>query len=179
MRANLDDNISLLGRTPAALRVLLQDLPDVWIKNDEGPGTWNPYDIVGHLLYAEHEVWIPRARMIRDAGTKKAFTAFDREGHRKEYEGASLDDLLNRFADARAASLEELQSWNLTAQELAVRGLHPALGEVMLSELLSAWTVHDLTHIHQMARVMAHQYREAVGPWGRYLGVLHCNGHGA
>jgi hypothetical protein len=120
---------------------------------------------------------MPRARQILQAGEAEPFAPLDREGHARYKGGKTLAQLLDEFARARAKSLDELRALKPTAQDLERRGRHPALGSVTLSELLATWAAHDLTHLHQIARTMAHQVREAVGPWARFLGVMQCAGH--
>jgi hypothetical protein len=177
MQHNLPHTISLLSRTPAALNAFLLDLPETWTLRNEGENTWSTFDIVGHLIHGERTDWMPRARMILQFGETKAFESFDRWGQEQEREGKSLAQLLDEFARVRSESLSELRGLNLQPGDLERRGRHPALGVVTLSELLATWAAHDLTHLHQISRVMAHQYREAVGPWSAYLGVLQCAGH--
>jgi len=180
----LDDAIALLTRTPAALDALLRGLPDIWVHRNEacskqGDDSWNAFDIVGHLILGERTDWMPRARIILESGEARAFDPFDRFAQARESQGKSLDQLLDEFARLRKESLSDLQALNLQPADLARRGKHPALGVVTLGELLATWAVHDLTHLHQLSRVMAHQYRDAVGPWSAYLGVLQCTGHSA
>ena len=179
MPHNLDRTIALLSRTPAALNAILRDLPDAWTHANEGPGTWSPFDVIGHLNHAERADWIPRARVILQHGESRAFDTFDREGHTREVQGKSLTQLLNDFARLRTDNLVELRSWKLKPADLDQRGLHPSLGPVTLGHLLTTWAVHDLTHLHQISRVLAYQYRDTVGSWSQYLGVLHCAGHSA
>jgi len=179
MEHDLSDSISLLARTPAALDALLRDLPEAWSLRNEGENTWTAFDIVGHLIHGERTDWIPRARMILQFGETKAFEPFDRFAQQRESQGKSLSQLLDEFARLRSDNLAELNALNLLPPDLDRRGRHPALGPVTLAQLLAAWVVHDLTHLHQISRVMAHQYREAVGPWSANLGVLHCSGHSA
>jgi len=179
MEHSLPDTISLLTRTPAALSALLRDLSSAWTSRNEGEDTWSAFDVVGHLIHGERTDWIPRARSILEFGETKPFEPFDRFAQERESQGKSLAGLLDEFARARSESLGELRSLNLRKEDLARRGRHPALGIVTLSELLAAWVAHDLTYLHQISRTMAHQYREAVGPFGKYLGVLHCAGHSA
>ena len=177
MEHRLQQTIALLTRTPAALDALLRDLPESWTLRNEGEKTWSPFDVVGHLIFGERTDWMPRARMILQYGETRTFEPFDRWAQERESQGKSLGQLLDEFTHLRTRNLEELRGLNLRAEDLGRRGRHPALGVVTLSELLATWAVHDLTHLHQISRAMAHQYREAVGPWGAYLGVLHCAGH--
>ena len=177
MEHNLQDTISLLSRTPGALNALLRDLPETWTFRNEGEKTWSPYDVVGHLIHAERADWIPRVKIVMEFGETRAFEPFDREGHAHEVEGKSLGNLLDEFARLRSANLAELRAMNLRREDLDRRGRHPSLGVVTLSQLLATWAAHDLTHIHQISRIMAYQYRETVGPWSAYLGVMQCNGH--
>jgi hypothetical protein len=177
MEQNLTETVSLLTRTPAALNALLRDLPETWTRGDEGEETWSPFDVIGHLIHAERTDWMPRVKRILQFGETRAFEPFDREGLVRESRGKSLGQLLDEFARLRSENLEELRALNLRQEDLERQGRHPALGVVTLSELLATWAAHDLTHLHQISRVMAHQYREAVGPWSKYLGVLQCDGH--
>ena len=171
------DAAALLERTPAALDALLRDLPDHWTRRDEGPGTWTVFDIVGHLIHGERTDWMPRLKIILEFGETRAFEAFDRLAQQRESADKSLPELLDLFARLRRGNLNELRALTLQPSDLERRGRHPALGVVTLGQLISTWVVHDLTHLHQISRVMAHQYRHAVGPWNAYLGVLRCEGH--
>ena len=181
---SLAEAIAVLTRTPATLDALLRGLPDTWVHSNEerskdGKDTWSPFDIVGHLIVGERTDWMPRARIILQHGEARPFDPFDRFAQTKESQGKSLEQLLDEFARLRKENLAALQALNLQPQDLTRRGRHPELGVVTLSELLATWAVHDLTHLHQLSRVMAHQYRDAVGPWRAYLGVLRCHGHSA
>ena len=177
MEHSLQDTISLLSRTPAALDAFLRDLPETWTLCSEGDGTWNAFDVVGHLIHGELTDWMPRARMILQSGETRAFEPFDRWAQARASEGKKLGELLDEFARLRAQNLRELRGLNLKEEDLARRGRHPELGVVTLSQLLATWAAHDLTHLHQISRTMAYQYRQAVGPWNAYLGVMHCAGH--
>jgi hypothetical protein len=177
MEHSLQDTVALLARTPAALNALLRDLPETWTFRNEGENTWSAFDIIGHLIHAERADWIPRVKTVLQFGETQAFEPFDRQGHKREVEGKSLGQLLDEFARVRSENLAELRAFNLQPADLERRGRHPAFGVVTLSGLLATWAAHDLTHLHQLSRVMAHQYREAVGPWSAYLGVLKCAGH--
>jgi hypothetical protein len=173
---NLEHSFALLTRTPAALDALLRGLPEIWTQRNEGEKTMSAFDVVGHLIHAEHTNWIPRARMILQSGESRAFEPFDRWGQLQTSWGKSLEQLLDEFARAREESLSQLRAMNLRPEDLARQGRHPALGTVTLSQLLGTWAVHDLTHLHQISRVMAHQYRAIVGPQEKFLGVLQCAG---
>ena len=177
MEHSLNHTISLLARTPAALDALLRDLPESWTLQNEGENTWSAFDIVGHLIHGERTDWMPRAKMILKFGETQAFEPLDRWGGEQIIQGKSLAQLLDVFARERSENLKELRAMNLRQEDLARRGRHPQLGAVTLSQLLATWAAHDLTHLHQISRIMAHQYREAVGPWNEYLGVMKCAGH--
>jgi len=176
---NLDETIAVLTRTPATLDALLRGLPESWVRNNEGKDTWSAFDIVGHLIVGERTDWMARARVILENGEARPFDPFDRFAQLKETQNKSLEQLLDDFARLRRENLAALSALNLQPEDFSRRGRHPALGVVTLSQLLATWAVHDLTHLHQLSRVMAHQYRDAVGPWNAYLGVLQCNGHSA
>jgi hypothetical protein len=175
---NLQDTIALLARTPGTLDALLRDLPDVWTRRDEGGNSWSAFEIVGHLIHGERTDWMARVRRVLDAGDSRPFESFDRLGHEREIEGKRMEDLLGQFARLRSENLDALRALKLRDADLARRGRHPKFGTVTLSQLLATWAAHDLTHLHQISRVMAHQYRDTVGPWIEYLGVMHCDGHG-
>ena len=179
MSHNLDHTVALLARTPATLDSLLRDLPEEWTRCNEGQNTWSAFDVVAHLTYAERTNWLPRAQIILQFGEARPFEPFDRLGHLRESHGKSLPQLLDEFARLRAENLGQLRALNLRPEDLQRRGRHPAFGVVTLSELLAAWPAHDLTHFHQISRTMGHQYREAVGPFCAYLGVMQCAGHSA
>lgn len=172
MEFDLDLSRDMLRRTPAALAALLEAAPDAWVRATEGPDTFSPFDVVGHLIDGEETDWIPRARIILARGPDPRFKPYDRFRHRARNATRSLDSLLTEFARLRAANLELMDSWRLTPAELDLPGEHPSLGPVTLRQLLAAWVVHDLGHLAQVGRVMAKQYRAAVGPWLPYLPVL-------
>jgi hypothetical protein len=170
----------VLERTPGAMDSMLSGLPEEWTRSNEGEGTWSAFDIVVHLIHCEHDDWVPRARTILESGGEaREFPPFDRFGEIRESRAMKLEDVLESFAALRAESLRTVRAWELGPKELAMRGKHPALGEVTLAQLMATWVAHDLNHLHQMSRVMAHQYREAVGPWSKYLGVMLCDVHSA
>ena len=177
MPQDLTQTLALLRNTPAALNALLSGLPASWTHRNEGESTWTVYDVVGHLAYGETSDWPTRARIILQNGESRTFTPFDRLGQNRSSEGKTLPQLLDEFAHLRAQNLRELESLDLTPADLERRGRHPSFGPVTLSQLLAAWAVHDMTHLHQISRILAHQYRNAVGPWEKFLGVLHCDGH--
>ena len=179
MEFDLQQTIALLSRTPSALNALLRDLPQAWTLGNEGGKTWSAFDIVGHLIHGERTDWMARARIILQYGESRPFDPFDRLAQERESQGKSLTELLDEFASLRSQNVDALRAMNLQSEDFDRRGRHPALGVVTLSQLLATWAVHDMTHLHQLARVMAYQYREAVGPWSAYLGVLHCQGHGS
>jgi hypothetical protein len=179
MKHDLQHTISLLTRTPMALNALLRDLPETWTFKNEGENTWSVFDVVGHLIHGERTDWIPRTSRILQFGETKPFDKFDRAGHEEEIKGKSLGQLLDEFANLRSEKLDELRALHLRQEDLERRGKHPELGVVTLSELLATWAAHDLTHLHQISRIMAHQYRQTVGPWSKYLGVMQCDGHSA
>ena len=176
---SLAETVTILSRTPATLNALLRGLPDAWVYCNEGKDTWSAFDIVGHLVCGERTDWMPRARIILENGEARPFDPFDRFAQSRESQDKTLEQLLDEFARLRRENLAALQAFNLQPEDLIRRGTHPALGVVTLSQLLATWAVHDLTHLHQLSRVMAHQYRDAVGPWSAYLGVLQCTGHSA
>ena len=171
--------VAVLTRTPATLNALLRGMPDIWVRCDEGTGTWNAFDIVGHLIVGERTDWMPRMRIMLENGETRPFDPFDRFAQSKESHDKSLEQLLDDFAGLRRENLAALQALDLRQEDLTRRGRHPGLGVVTLSELIATWAVHDLTHVHQLSRVMAYQYRDLVGPWSAYLGVLQCTGHSA
>lgn len=173
MQFNLIDGLEVLERTPAALRAMLEGLSPHWTGATEGPGTWSPYTVIGHLNHCERADWIPRAQIILAQGASRRFTPLDRLAQFQDHQDRPLTELLDEFARLRAGNVQTLRSWNLTDVELALEGEHPEFGAVTLRQLLATWVAHDLGHTVQIARVMARQYREAIGPWQKYLSVMH------
>lgn len=172
MHFELREGIAILERTPATLRAMLGGLPPAWFDATEGGETWSPFGIVGHLVHGERTDWIPRARIVLGQGADRRFTPYDRFAQLRESRGKSLSDLLDEFAAMREANLVTLRGWRLTEAQLELEGLHPDFGAVTLRQLLATWVAHDLGHVAQVARVMARQYREEVGPWRAYLPIL-------
>ena len=164
--------LEVLNRTPGTLKSMLSGLPAPWTSANEGPDTWSPQDVVGHLIHGEETDWIPRAQIILTKGEAQPFEPFDRFAQARRFADWSLQRLLDRFAELRAEGVATVRQWHLSREQLALRGRHPELGQVTLSQLLASWVVHDLGHIAQISRVMAKQYSVAVGPWKAYLPVL-------
>lgn len=173
MEFNLDHTIDVLSRTPSTLTALLRGLSADWTRSNEGGETWSPYDVIGHLIVGERTDWIERARVILEHGESRPFTPFDRFAQFELSQGKSIDQLLAEFTRLREQNVQTLRGWKLQAEDLEKTGRHPELGIVRLKELLATWTTHDLDHVAQIARVMAKQYSEAVGPWTAYLRILH------
>jgi len=172
MEFDLERGIAVLDRTPRVFHTMLSALGPEWTDATEGPETWSPFVIVGHLIHAERTDWITRAEIILAQGENRRFTPYDRFAQFRESQGKLLGELLDEFAQLRADNLATLAGWGLTEAQLALEGEHPAFGTVALRQLLATWVAHDLGHVAQTARVMAKQYREAVGPWRAYLPVL-------
>lgn len=172
MNFELPAGLAVLERTPHALNAMLRDHDSGWLDATEGPETWSPRVIVGHLVHAERTDWMPRAQIILAQGETRRFSPFDRFAQLRDGDGRSMASLLDEFALLRTASLATLNGWHLTDTQLALNGEHPEFGLVSLRQLLATWVVHDLGHIAQIARVMAKQYRDAIGPWRAYLPIV-------
>lgn len=172
MNFHLTRSLEVLERTPGVLRALLEGLSGTWTIPNEGPGTFSAFDNVAHLVHTERTNWIQRARIILEHGPAVTLPPLDRFAHREESEGRSMTEVLDEFAGLRAENLSTLRGWNLSEEQLDLEGEHPDLGRIRLRQLLATWTTHDLSHLAQIARVVAKQYREAVGPWRAYLPIL-------
>ena len=172
MKFDIDKAMPILERTPTIVALLLKNLDHDWIYNNEGQDTWSPFDVVGHYIHGEKTDWIPRLNIILGDQDDKRFVPFDRFAQFNDSKGKSLDELLEEFSRLRSENLEKLKQVKLDEATLSKKGIHPAFGEVTLEELLSSWVVHDLGHINQITRVLAKQYKEAVGPWTAYMGIL-------
>ena len=172
MKFQYDHAIEILSRTPEALRAQLQGLSDAWLHATEGPDTFSPFDVVGHLLAGEEEDWVARAKRLLEHGEDLPFEPFDRFSFRERYANRDLDARLDSFAILREENLAYLRHLAEDGTDLEARGMHPELGGVCLSQLLATWVVHDLSHHAQISRVLARQYTEAVGPWRAYLPLL-------
>jgi hypothetical protein len=172
MNFDLKKSIEILEKTPGVIRNLLTGLTEDWIINNEGPDTFSPYDVVGHLIHGEKTDWPGRIQIILEHGVSKAFVPYDRFAMYEESKGKSLEDLMNEFEVVRKKNLAWLRSLNLTEFDFDKRGVHPKFGEVTLRQLLSTWVIHDLTHLSQITRVMAKQYKEEMGPWLEYFRIM-------
>lgn len=177
MKFELEDALEILSATPETLKALLGNLSDKWILKNETGGDcddseWCPFDVVGHLIHGEETDWIPRAEIILAQGENREFEPFDRFAQFKNSKGKTMSELLETFAFLRGKSLERLRRMNLTSDHLKLKAKHPDLGEVDLEQLLSTWMVHDLTHIRQIATVLAKKYSDNVGVWKEYLSIL-------
>ena len=168
----LEEATAVLARTPGALDALLRGLPEGWLSAHEGGESWSPYDVMGHLIHGERTDWIPRVRRLLEHGESLAFEKFDRFAQFEESKGKTLASLLDEFAAVRAQSLRDLAALKLTSEDLDRRGRHPAFGPVTLRQLLATWMAHDLDHLTQIARVIARQYSDEVGPWRAYLRII-------
>lgn len=172
MQFDLQKSIEILQRTPTLLRTILEGIHPDWLMNNEGPETFSPFDVVGHMLHGEKADWTLRVKRILESGNTIPFETFDRFAMYEESKGKTIDDLLDEFETLRKENIQWLLSLDLGAADLSKKGLHPVLGEVSLQNLLATWTVHDLTHLAQICRVMAKQYKEAVGPWSEFFRIL-------
>lgn len=168
----LEESLAVLTRTPSTLDALLRDLPDAWTTATEGPDTWSPYVVIGHLIHGERTDWMPRLAIILEHGPSRPFDPVDREAHFAESHGKSLATLLDEFSALRRENLEHLRNLHLQPAQLELKGAHPALGPVTVRQLLATWTAHDLAHILQVCRTMAGRYKQEVGPWTAYLSVM-------
>ena len=168
----LDEAVAILTRTPATLDALLRGLPDGWVEAHEGGQTWSPFDVIGHLIHGEQTDWLPRVQIILQHGEARAFDKFDRFAQFAASAGRPLASLLDEFTTLREKNVSELRTLRLTDSDLDRRGRHPELGVVTLGQLLATWVAHDLDHVMQIARVMARQYSDAVGPWRAYLRII-------
>ncbi len=169
---SINHSIEILERTPEVLSKLLNGLSPEWTGNNEGGESWSPYDIVGHLVHGERADWIQRLDIILSENAVRKFTSFDRFAQFQESVGKSLQEIIEEFSQLRMENIRKLKSRNIQVADLNRTAIHPAFGEVILKNLLATWVVHDLDHLSQIARVMAHQYREEVGPWKEYLRIL-------
>jgi hypothetical protein len=172
MKYSLEKSYEILERTPIVLNTLLRGLSDEWITGNEGQDTFSPYDVVGHLIHGEKTDWRDRATMILEHGLAKTFVPYDRFAQYEESKGKTLQQLLSEFEVLRIKNMKWFRSLNLTETDLDKKGLHPVLGQVTLRQLLSTWVIHDLTHIAQVTRVMAKQYKEEMGPWLEFFRIM-------
>lgn len=172
MDFDISSALAVLERTPRVLHAMLAGLSPDWTDATEGGETWSPYVVVGHLIHGERTDWVPRAQVILAQGADRRFTPYDRYAQFHESQGRSLAELLDEFARLRAENLRTVEGWALNEGQLALEGEHPEFGAVTLRQLLATWVAHDLGHVAQVARVMAKQYRDAIGPWRAYLSIM-------
>jgi uncharacterized damage-inducible protein DinB len=172
MNFKIEEAIEILERTPLTLSSLLTGLSNEWIFSNEGESTWSPFDVVGHLVEAEKYNWIPRIKMILTKGESETFPPFDRFSQLSQNKEKTINQLLSEFAKLRQQNLETLKTIVTGQTNLNQTGIHPDFGVVKLSEQLSTWTAHDLSHIAQITRIMANRYHNDVGPWKTYLRIM-------
>jgi hypothetical protein len=161
-----------LLRGPDRVRALLSDLPESLLHNNEGEGTWSPFQVLGHLLHTENVNWIPRLEIALGRSTDNTFAKLDRDAHLTLYADAGPEQLLDQFAGARARNLSTLDSFGIGPAQLQQQGLHPEFGPVTVEQLLATWSLHDWSHIGQIARTVAKGHTAAVGPWVKYFNIL-------
>jgi len=167
---NLDHCIEILKNTPLVLEGLLREKSEIWIKENEGEHTWSPIMVLRHLILAEKNNWMPRIDIILSDKRDKHYKPFIRQSD--TFEEQSIQALLADFSALRKSNLKNLTSKKISLQDFNKTAIHPAFGEVTLSQQLSTWCVHDLGHISQICRVMAFQYKDEVGPWREYLSIV-------
>jgi len=172
MQFDLNKTFEILDNTPSVLKVLLNNLSEDWTHHNEGGESWSPYDVLGHLIHGEKTDYMARVNKILGDDPDNTFAPFDRFAQFEESKGKTLHELLEEFAVVRKRNMDYLRSKNLQPFQFELVGNHPSLGVVTLRNLLSCWTVHDLTHTAQITRVMAKQYKENIGPWIEYFRVL-------
>ena len=172
IKFNLEEAISILAKTPEVLSSQLTGFSEGWLENNEGGSSWNPKQVLGHLVFGEETDWLPRTKLILEYGTKKEFTPFDRFAQDRLFVNKSIKDLLSLFSEKRKQNLEELKRLNITNTDLQKKGRHPEFGDITLQQMLSAWVVHDLGHIAQINRVLAKNFKEEIGPWKKYLTIV-------
>ena len=172
MKFDLNKSYEILEKTPTVIRNILSGISDDWIINNEGPETFSPYDVVGHLIHGEKTDWPARIQMILEHGVSKTFVPYERFAMYEESEGKSIQSLMDEFEGVRKKNLEWLKSLNLKEADFDKLGVHPKFGQVSLRQLLSTWVIHDLTHLSQITRVMAKQYKSEMGPWLEYFRIM-------
>jgi len=172
MKYTVAGALEILERTPAVLNTLLNGLSDDWVMSNEGPETFSPYDVIGHLIHGEKTDWTARTKLILEFGNTKTFVPWDRFAQYEESKGKTLPQLLEEFARIRKENMIWFKGLNLTEEDLDKKGMHPKLGDVTLRNLLSTWVIHDLTHIAQVTRVMAKQYKQEMGPWVDFFRIM-------
>ncbi len=172
MDFTIGQSVEVLRNTPGVLRGLLGGVSEAWVRNNYGPDTLSAFDVVGHLIHGERADWIPRAKIILEHGRDQPFEPFDRYAMYEASKGKCIEELLDTFESLRQENIETWRAMNLTREQLDLRGVHPALGEVSLRNLLAMWTAHDLNHIAQICKAMVFQYRDEVGPWLAYCSIL-------
>ncbi len=172
MKFNLEKSFEILDRTPDSLKAVLSDISPEWVMNNEGPDTFSPFDVVGHLIHGEKTDWRKRVERILEFGGSKPFEPYDRFAMFELSKGRTIAELLEEFSLLRKQNMVWMREQNLHEADLDKKGMHPVLGEVSMRELLASWVIHDLTHIAQITRVMAKQYKDEMGPWRQFFRII-------
>lgn len=171
MKFSLDKHLEILENTPNVFFALLQNLNDEWTNRNEGENTWTAKEVVAHLIVCEETDWLPRIKIILNS-PEIVFSPIDMQAHFAMAQQYSLGELLFQFTAHRKKGIEELKEMNLQENDFLKTGTHPVAGKIMLQELIATWTTHDLTHIAQIARVMAKQNQTSVGNFKQFLKIL-------
>jgi hypothetical protein len=169
MRYKIDNAIEVLKRTPIVLETLLSGLPDDWIHCNEGPDTWSPFQVVGHLIVNEETNFLVRAKMILSNQEPKLLSRISMTSHLDRFKSVPLVDQLILLKELRSQNIISLSSFSIVDTDFDRIAIHPEIGVVNLTNVLSAWVAHDFIHIGQITRVMAKQYKNEVGPFIKYL----------
>ena len=167
MTFDLQKSIEILNRTPRVLQAQLSGLSREWIVGNEGAGTWSPFDVVAHLIVCEKTNFLSRTLFILEGGENKILPSLDMTFHLQRND--ELTNLLDEFALLRKQNIEKLRSLTLSIDDFKKTALHPTIGTVCISNILSTWVAHDLTHLAQINRVMAKQYKNEIGNFIQFL----------
>ncbi|HEY1047140.1 MAG TPA: DinB family protein [Bacteroidia bacterium] len=171
MNFDLNQSLKQLGNNPSVFRSLLSPIKEEWLNVNEGEGTWTIKEVLAHLIVCEKTNWLPRIKLILSE-TQKTFEPMDMSIHLEIAAENTIEELLQEFETLRASNISELASYNLSDTDLHKTGMHPKLGQVRLSEVISTWTTHDLSHLSQILRILAKQNQQHVGGFETYLRIL-------
>ena len=172
MNFSLPKSLEILERTPNVLKAMLSGINEAWTDKNEGEGTWSVKEVVAHLIVCEETNWIVRANIILSGNTNLTFVPINMTAHFELSREHSLNALMEEFTRIRTENIKTLINLNITEQDFTTTAIHPKLGEINLQQLIATWVTHDLSHLNQITRVMAKQYKQDVGPFIQFLRIL-------
>lgn len=155
--------IHRLERTPLILEAMLRGVCEELLLHNEGENTWNTKQVLAHLVYMEQNNWCKKLGLLLNNTSCKTFDQYSVKQQFQELVQKNSKQWLDEFIAIRTQSLQWLRQAQLNKLPVDdVKGCLKQYGDITLRELLSTWVAHDLTHIHQISRIIAKNFKEVI-----------------